>query len=110
MCCASFARRCGARPMALSCAGPWWTWRRGGRKAPMLRSVTLPGAQPVDLGSGVLGLWGERGVVPAALGYAAFDTIAPGLQGSGSVQVEIASPLDGRRYVLSRALDVAQHW
>ncbi|HLG71493.1 MAG TPA: hypothetical protein VK009_13785 [Chloroflexota bacterium] len=76
----------------------------------MLRRVAVPGAERLQLTPGVFGLWGARAVIPAALGYAVFDVPSPFLPSAGSVEVELSGPLDGRPYLLRRALDVPEHW
>ena len=76
----------------------------------MLLSVTIPGGKPVPLKHGLTSLWGGQAIVPTAVGFGVFDTPASTLPASGLVEIELVAPLDGRRYVVKRALDVPEHW
>ncbi|MFI5268231.1 MAG: hypothetical protein ACHQ7M_12725, partial [Chloroflexota bacterium] len=76
----------------------------------MLLSVTTPDTSAVSLSSGFMFLRKEHALVPAAVGWGLFDTPSYQLPRAGQLEIEIAAPLDGRRYAVRRALDVPDHW
>lgn len=76
----------------------------------MLHSVTVPGAEQIDFGHGLINLWPGREGIPTALAFAVFDRTSRRLPPSGFVEVELDGPLDGRRYIARRALDMPDHW
>ncbi|MBV9120277.1 MAG: hypothetical protein JOZ39_06175 [Chloroflexi bacterium] len=77
----------------------------------MLHSVELPGLPPIYMAGGAVSLEGTLGrQVAAAVGYALFDAGSGVLGRSGEVAVDWTAPLDGRRYIVRRAVDVPEHW
>jgi DNA repair exonuclease SbcCD ATPase subunit len=76
----------------------------------MLHSVSWPDGPLVVLGRGCTVLGPELAPLPAALGFGLLDAPSRLLPRSGQVEVQLASPLDGRPYAVSRALDVPEHW
>jgi chromosome segregation ATPase len=76
----------------------------------VLLSVATPetAAQAVPRGFALLRQ--DQALLAPAAGWALFDAPAHSLPAAGQVEVELLAGLDGRRYAVRRALDVADHW
>ena len=76
----------------------------------MLLSVSTPDAPAQAAPRGFTLLRRDQALLAPAAGWALFDAPAHVLPASGQVEVELLGGLDGRRYAVRRALDVADHW